>query len=491
MQNRYAIAAGNKYTADAAEEILKDGGNAIDAAVAAYWTACTAEPCMASAGAGGFAMVQMQGQKPVLHDFFCQTPRTKPNHKVDFRPLVVDFGDTTETFYVGSGSMAVPGAVAGMFALQQKYGSRSMPVLAIPGMEAAKRGVIIDPFQSHDMGLLRNFLGDSAYGQSLFFKNGKVIGEGEQLILPAWADYLDYLSRQGAAAFYRDEPMRHLLEDHDGHFTKEDFHDYRVIDRHPLEIEFRGSQIFTNPYPSLGGVILGILLKGMSIWPETIWTDRVGFANLWTELSAKIQATGMSMASLAGLWDGPIEGYPDQKHGSTSHMSILDKWGNAVSMTFSIGEGSGYFIPGTDIHMNNMLGEPSLLPNGLFTWQPNSRLSSMMSPTIAVTKDKGCIAIGSGGAGRIPFMLAQVLAYYLGVGLPLSDAVEHPRIHLDKGVLQIEPGWPDDLNMDVSRQNRWKNRSLYFGGVHSVAKRQDGLHAIGDIRRYGVGRLGQ
>lgn len=490
MHNRYAIAAGNKYTADAAEEILKDGGNAIDAAVAAYWTACTAEPCMASAGAGGFAMVQMQGQKPVLHDFFCQTPRSTPNPKVDFRPLVVDFGDNTETFYVGSGSIAVPGAVAGMFAIQERYGSRSMPVLAIPGVEAAKNGVVIDPFQAHDIGLLQNFLGDTAYGKSLFYKNGKPIGEGEQLVLPAWADYLEYLSRQGAGAFYQDEPMRHLLENHGGHFSKEDFHQYRVIDRKPLDVEFKGSHIFTNPFPSSGGIILGLLLKEMRTWPDTIWKDRVQFALLWTKLSAKIQATGLSIPALADLWDGALEGFPDQKHGSTSHISILDQWGNAVSMTFSIGEGSGYFIPGTDIHMNNMLGEPSLLPKGLFTWQPNMRLSSMMSPTIAITKDKGCMAIGTGGAGRIPFMLAQVLAYYLGVGLPLSDAVEHPRIHLDKSVLQVEPGWPDDLNMEASRLNRWKSRSLYFGGVHSVAQRLGSLQAIGDIRRYGVGRLG-
>lgn len=491
MHNNYAIAAGNKYTADAAEAILKDGGNAIDAAIAAYWTACTAEPCMASAGAGGFAMVQMQGEKPVLHDFFCQTPRSNPNPEVDFRPLVVDFGDNTETFYIGSGSMAVPGAVAGMFALQKRYGSRSMPVLAIPGLEAAKHGVIIDPFQAHDMGLLKNFLGDSAYGRRLFFRDGKLLGEGEQLILPGWADYLDYLSRNGSGAFYQDEPVRHLLEDHEGHFSKEDFNHYPVIDREPLDITFMGSHIFTNPYPSSGGLILGHLLKGMSSWPNDVWKDRVLFARLWTELSTEIQVKGLPMLSLTDQKDGSIRSVPDQKQGSTSHMSILDKWGNAISMTFSIGEGSGYFIPGTDIHMNNMLGEPSLLPEGPFTWQTNSRLSSMMSPTIAVTKENGGIAIGSGGAGRIPFILAQVLAYYIGVGLPLSDAVEHPRIHLDSGILQVEPGWPDDLNLDASQLNRWKNRSLYFGGVHSVAHQHGNPLAVGDIRRYGVGRVGQ
>lgn len=495
MGKSYAVATGNRATTQAAVEVLKDGGNAIDAAIAAYWTACTAEPCMASAGAGGFAMVHMAHEPPVLVDFFCQTPKSRPNPNVDFRVKTVDFGDSTEDFYIGSGSIALPGAVAGLFALQERFGSRPMQVLAQPGVQAAKEGVVIDGFQAHDMYLLREFLGDSDYGRRLFYRDGVVLQEGDVVQLPTWAEYLDYLSRQDARAFYEDEPARCLLRDHEGHLVPEDLKNYEVILRQPLKTKLHGYTVYTNPHPSVGGVLLGVLLRELDSWPENTWSDPVQFLLRWDELCARLHRSGYHMRTLSMILDGviPPGAIPAQKHGSTSHISVADGWGHAVSMTFSIGEGSGYIIPGTDIHMNNMLGEPSLLPGGLFSWTPDTRLSSMMAPTLVSNADEqDWVVMGTGGAGRIPFVLGQAIGYYVAMGMPWEEAMSRSRVHRDRDTLHLEQGWPEAIPGDIftAPVNRWRQRSMFFGGIHAVRKTARAMDAVGDARRWGVAEVG-
>jgi gamma-glutamyltranspeptidase/glutathione hydrolase len=495
MGKQFAVATGNGATTQAAVEVLKDGGNAIDAAVAAYWTACTAEPCMASAGAGGFALVHMARQRPVLVDFFCQTPRSVPDPAVDFRVKTVDFGDSTEDFYIGSGAIAVPGAVAGMFTLQQRFGSRPMSVLAQPGVAAARDGVVIDAFQAHDMYLLRDFLGDSEYGRRLLYRDGAIRGEGDVVQLPGWAAYLEYLSREDQRAFYEDEPARSLLRDHAGHLVHEDLSRYEVVLRPPLTLAFHGYHIFTNPFPSIGGMLLGVLLREMASWSADVWREPIAFLKQWDELCHRLHRSGYHLSTLSLLLNGliPPGGVPAQKRGSTSHISVVDGVGNAISMTFSIGEGSGYFIPDTDIHMNNMLGEPSLLPDGLFSWTPDTRLSSMMAPTLVSSGDEQeWLVMGTGGAGRIPFVLGQAIAYYVAMGMPFVEAMTRPRVHRDRHALHLEAGWPEAVHeaLYTAPINRWRQRSLFFGGIHAVRKQAGTLEAIGDDRRMGVGEAG-
>ncbi|MCF8238269.1 MAG: gamma-glutamyltransferase [Saprospiraceae bacterium] len=488
----FAIAAGHQETANAASIVLEDGGNAFDAAVAAYWAACTAEPCMASAGAGGFALVHPVGQKPVLVDFFCQTPMGSPNPAVPFHPLVVDFGDSTETFYIRSGSIAIPGAVAGMFHLQEKYGTRPMSVLAEPGVHLGKRGVPLNKFQAYDLFLLKEFMGDTEKGRSLFYKEGRVKRTGEVIALPQWADYLDDLSRKDARSFYCDEPAKHLIRDHEGHLQVNDLSTYQVIERQPLHVHFLDHDIWTNPAPSMGGMLLGLMLTDMNRWPLEDLADPIRFQPRWDQMCSNLRKNGIRPETLAALlsqWQTSDE-LPPQAWQGTSHISVVDHAGNAIALTFSIGEGSGYFIPGTDIHMNNMLGEPALLPDGPFTWTQNVRLGSMMAPTVMASKDReSWTAMGSGGAGRIPFMLAQVINRMVAGGLHVPDAVQAPRSHRDDQSLHMEPGFPDRVYHQVytAPVNPWQKASLFFGGVHAVNWHGDQQEACGDERREGVG----
>ena len=163
----------------------------------------------------------------------------------------------------------------------------------------------------------------------------------------------------------------------------------------------------------------------------------------------------------------------------------MDAEGNAVALTFSIGEGSGVFIEGTDIHMNNMLGEPALLPSGIGSWVPNRRLASMMTPTILTDPTGLRFLLGTGGAERIPVMLALVIHYLMDFDLELSQAIEAPRAYLSSEQLEVEPGFERGHILSNLPARYWDKNSLYFGGVHAISK--DGLQvlAAADSRREG------
>jgi len=179
-----------------------------------------------------------------------------------------------------------------------------------------------------------------------------------------------------------------------------------------------------------------------------------------------------------------------KKWGSTSHFNIIDEHGNAISSTFSNGEGCGFMIPETAIMMNNMLGEAALLPNGFHSWEPNQRLSSMMAPTL-VTDVNGQveIAIGTGGASRIPAAIVQVLHNLIDLGLNVEEAVHHPRIHCQDGVLNIEAGWSGQYweeDESLKEVVQWDEPSMFFGGVHTIVRSSNGeLQGVGDGRREG------
>ena len=178
------------------------------------------------------------------------------------------------------------------------------------------------------------------------------------------------------------------------------------------------------------------------------------------------------------------------KNGSTTHFNIVDKYGNAVSLTSTNGEGCGSYIENTQVQLNNMLGESALVPEGFHNWKPNTRLSSMMAPTLVLDNQKEFKAtLGSGGAGRIPSMMMQVLHHLVDYNLPLEEAVMTPRIHLSGGQLNIEndgfEAIPDNKDID-HELIVFNQKSLFFGGVHAIVKEKETLIGVADARREGV-----
>lgn len=478
----YAISAGHERTLEAADEILCAGGNALDAAVAAYAMTWVAEPCMSAAAGGGFASIFDPKRGCRVLDFFCQTPRRRrPIDEIDFFPIEVDFGDVREVFHVGQGSVAVPGAIAGLYALHAQGARMPMRELLQPAVTAAREGVQVNAFQRLDFQLLEPILRISDLAAPLFFREGQLIEQDATMQMPGMADFLDYLWREGPQAFYRGEIAAKICreQEHQGGFLcREDFESYAVIQREALHFQYRGHSIWTNPAPAMGGTILQYIFEQM----EQLQT----FSPPRTEAAVQQLAEVFEAAARRG-----ISASSPPRYGSTTHFNILDSEGMAVSLTASNGEGSGVFVPHTDIQLNNMLGESALLPGGFHSWQPNRRMASMMSPTLVTNKLGDVLegVLGSGGAGRIPYAIAQVLHYRIDCQYPLEAAVQAARMHLHEAIVELEPGLPP-----LTSTNRWQSRawaapSLFFGGVHSLWQERGNMEAAGDQRRDGVSKV--
>lgn len=495
------IAAGHEATAEAAATILEEGGNAFDAAVAALLASFVAEPCMSSAGGGAFLTAFRADGTAFTYDCFVQTPRhKKPADEVEFFPVELDFGTAKETFYVGLGSVGVPGTIAGIWKIHRDLGSLPLRVVAEPAIRLAREGVQMDDFQYHDFCLLEPILRLSK-PSPVFWRDDRLIRADEVLKMPDFADCLDHLVREGEDEFYKGEVAKMILQlsdDRGGHLTAEDLALYTAPRYQPLRFPYRNRTVLTNPFPSLGGAIIGIVLARLEAAGDPVsgpgskaYVERL--AQICSDLD-RLNKTPQNLAAELQRWFPdlvPGRGPASRKMNGTSHFSILDEDGNAVSVTTSNGEGCGYFVPDTGIILNNMLGETALLPNGLHSWEPNVRLGSMMSPSIVLGPDgQAEVVLGSGGAGRIPFMLSQVIHQLVDYEMDIAESVQFPRMHCIDGTMNLEPGLDPRARMPAEVRGilPWEKQSLYFGGVHAVQKRGGRMAAMGDPRRGGVTR---
>jgi len=494
----YAISGGNQKTIEAAEVILKQGGNAVDAAIAAYLVSFISEPCMASLGASGFAMVN-DTKNVKMVDFFCQTPRQKKEQAaLDFFPIVVDFGNTTEEFHVGRGSIAVPGAIAGIYKMHEIWGSLPMSEIFEPAIYWSKEGVAIDRFQAYDFQLLKNIFELNEEGRLLFFdRDGTLKKEGDIIKMPQFNDFLTVLKHEGKELFYQGEISRQVSQDlkYDGYLTRADFEQYEVGVYDPLSFDFYGQKVCTTAFPSVGGMTITALLN---TFQDATIKEKLSFLSVRHfqklidvfrtihPLNNDPRRISEYLINQFGINAFPRQYTAGRKWGGTSHFNVIDKNGLTVCLTTSLGEGSGYFIPGTDMQMNNMLGEEALMPNGFHNWDTDVRLQSMMSPTIVLDKN-GCtqIGIGSGGAGRIPYAISQALINMLYFGVDSRAAVEAPRVHLANKKIEMESGF--DLYTELLKHvNIWENQSLFFGGTNIIFNKKNHFAAVADPRRFGA-----
>ena len=481
--DHFAISAGNELTLEAAKEVLNLGGNAFDAAIAAHFTMYISEPCMASLGAGGFAMCYTKENGPELLDFFTQTPRKKPSlSKLDFNPILVDFGNEQEEFHIGAASIATPGSVAGMFALNKRLGTLPMNELIDLVISLTQSGVPVDKFQALDFKLLEPIFSSSPYAKEYFFKENCVLEEGDNLVLPDFIDFLDFLKMEGSRGVYEGEISQKVDEysiEHGGFIRRQDFENYSVRWHKPLNIQRGGHSIVTAPSPSLGGIIMKMLFHFISEKEMSCAESVVQIL-----LNCKTIEDFKNYHNVLFKDDGFIQGYNISSKG-TSHFNIVDSEDNAISLTCSLGEGSGYFVPGTLMQMNNMLGESFLLPGGFHSWVEDQRLNSMMTPTMVLNQHGSLVyAGGSGGAGRIPFMIAQVIDNILTKSKSIEEATLASRVFFYGGKLQLEKDYADPIPQEMEL-NIWEEPSLFFGGVNSIIKNNDACQAFADPRRFG------
>jgi gamma-glutamyltranspeptidase/glutathione hydrolase len=211
-----------------------------------------------------------------------------------------------------------------------------------------------------------------------------------------------------------------------------------------------------------------------------------------------LESDWLQACRLLGSWEflepylRALESHPQFPRGTT-HLNVIDKEGNVASMSLSNGEGCGHVLAGTDIMLNNMLGEEDINPTGFEAWPTDVRMSSMMSPTILFQPDGNRVAMGSGGSNRIRTAIVQVLKNLMDYGMEVPDAVEAPRIHFERELLSIEPGFAPEvialLEKIFPEIHLWEEKNLFFGGVHTVSSHPKmGFSGCGDPRRFGVTR---
>ena len=503
-----AVAAGHPRTAEAAVHALNEGGNAFDAVVAAHWCACISEPVLTSLGGGGFLLARAEGQAPTLYDFFAQTPLVKkPPDEIDFYPIQADFGTTQQEFHIGYGATATPGTVHGLFQIHRDLCKLPMKVLMEPAIDLAIRGVEINPLQAFIFDVVKPICLATETTAAQFSSQrqpSRLVSTGDTLRLPKLAETLGALADEGDRLFYEGDIAAEIeaaCRD-TGHLTREDLASYSTIRRQPLRVNYRHAQLFTNPAPASGGLLIGFALKLLekhlsadSLDNEAEYIQRITDVMHDTNeariehLSANKPGHELLDEELMATYVSRVRGRARAYRGTT-HISVIDAEGNVAALTTSNGEGCGHLVGSTGMMLNNMLGEEDLNPHGFQRWQENRRLTSMMSPGMLMKGDGSCIALGSGGSNRIRSAILQVVSALVDSGISLESAIQRPRVHFEQNRLNIEAGFSETtvsrLREAFDQLECWPDLNLYFGGVHAVASNSVGFDAYGDPRRGGV-----
>lgn len=475
---RGAVAAGHPLTAEAGARVLEAGGNAVDACVAAACVSWVCESPLTGPGGGGFMLVhQGSDGKSRLFDFFVTVPRA-PAATGELLQLEIDFdGDTQQTFRTGAAAVAVPGTALGLEMAHRQFGTVPWAELVAPAAQLARQGVVLTPAQGYLHRILDGLLrhspeGDAMYGHPV---EGRPLHAGEWFVLPDFADTLERIAEGGAGVLYRGALARRLVEhvQAGGALTLEDLADYRVVRRRPLAVEYRGHEFRSNPPPSSGGLLVGLGLQAL------------GGAEPDAEAivaAMEAQDAVRGGAFVRGLQRG---GAAQRLLSGTTHISVVDARGDAASLSASLGSGSGVVVPGTGVHLNNMLGEADLAGAA----RPGERLTSMMAPSLVLMDGRPRLVVGSAGSARLRGAILQVVANVVGKGMGVEEAVDAPRLHAEEGVVYCEDAAVADRLEAAGREVvRFRRQNLFFGGVSAVEVLGDGrLAAAGDPRRGGAG----
>ena len=514
---RGAIAAGHRLTAEAGAEILAEGGNAVDACLAAAFASWVAESPLTGPGGGGFMLVhRARDCSTRLLDFYVAIPGLGLGDakRAEMEMVDVDFTpESSQVFKIGAASCAVPGTAAGLEAAHSAYGSMPWARLIEPAFSMATNGIELTREQAYLHAILDLILRHSGEGRAIYEKDGIRLVAGDKLVMKDLAGTLETLSERGAEDFYRGKLAKALvsyLREHGGAITVRDLAEYRTIRRRPVQVSYLGHEFESNPPPSSGGVLIGYGLRllerlgdGESGSAEAITAlvevmreqartrDQRFGRDLYRGGLAKRLYTETSVREAVERMRGSATAPEPAPPSGTTHISVVDERGNAAALTVSTGSGSGVIVPGTGIQLNNMLGEFDLGPAGGDP-RPGVRLTSMMAPSVVINDGLPRLVVGSAGSLRLRGAILQVVVNVVRHGMPVEDAISAPRVHVDEDHVHCEGGHDaaeldrlEALGYDLVR---WRRRNLYFGGAAAVEMLPDGsLSAAGDPRRGGHG----
>ena len=500
---RGVVAAGHPLTAEAGANVLRAGGNAVDAAVAAVLMSFVAEAPLTGPGAGGFMVVHTPGESHVL-DFFVAAPGLgldgrEPGELV---PIDVKFSeDAIQRFNIGPASCGAYGTTLGLAETLRRFGTVSLGDLTTAPARAARDGVEVVPMQAFLYTVLEPIVTSTPESAALFAPEGRLLREGDTFRAPELGDLLDRLGAEGPGFLYAGD-VAHTVSDwvleRGGMLSRDDLASYEVIERPPARVTYRGREVLTNPPPSSGGILiadaLGILERLVEPHDAYVVAEVIESTNRARDedFLQGLATEGFLEQFLAKQALDTVATEVRSRLGNTTHISVMDAEGSCASVTCSNGSCSGVVVPGTGVHLNNMLGEQDLNPLGFHRHSAGARVPSMMAPTVVLRDGAPEIAIGSAGSNRIRSAILQTVLGIADHGLPAQEAVSAPRLHVEEGQVDAEPD-VDPAALDRLEEagftvRRWSELNLFFGGVQAVARNPDTgrLTGGGDPRRGGV-----
>lgn len=465
-------------------DILKQGGSAVDAAVAVGFALAVRLPRAGNIGGGGFMIVHLQdGNKNIAINY-----REKAPAKASKDMFLNDKGDVDYTKVSGSYSASgVPGTVAGLVDVQQKYGKLKLSQVIAPAIELAEDGIPVSYDLNQSLITAKPWLEKSPEAMKIFYKkDGSAYAVGEILKQPELANSLKLIAKQGKKAFYEGD-IAHKIADsmakNGGLITLQDLKNYNVEEMKPLKGTYRGYTIYSMPPPSSGGVILIELLNILENFPladygnnsaKTInlmsnamsyaYNDRnsdlgdpdfvkMDLAKFLSKKYAKQIAQKITTDKHIPSKDISTVNTEDHEKLQTTQFSVVDKDGNMVSNTYTLNYsyGNGIVVPGTGILLNNEMDDFAakvgvanvfgLVQGEANIVAPNKRSLSSMTPTIVINKDgKPFLATGSPGGSRIITTTLQVILNIIDYNMSLQSAVNNPRMHSQL--------WPEEIGVE-------------------------------------------
>ena len=476
------VATANVQASDAGADILRKGGNAVDAAVAASFAISVTRPQSTGIGGGGFLLLYLAKEKKTLAFDF----RERAPLKADRDMFIRDGEAVPSLSRTGPLAVGVPGLVAGLVEVHQKYGSLPLKEVMAPAIRLADEGFPVYSFLAKAFGYREEMLGKSPATRAIYFRDEKILSEGDLLIQKDLAKTLQAIAAEGKDAFYTGPIATAIVAEMEklgGLITHEDLESYKVIPRTPTSGTFQNAQVYSMPPPSSGGVLIVQMLNVLSGFPiqkfgfhtpkathvltETLRlafrdrarylgdtdfvevpVDRLVSEDYSNDLRAKIDLAKAT----------PSEGIPDGstkiESTSTTHLSVIDTDGNAVSTTQTVNLffGSGVMVPGTGILLNDEMDDFNAQPDkpnafGLLgktdanAVAPRKTPLSSMSPTIVTQDGKVRLIVGGPGGSRIISSVLQILLGVLAYDLSLPEAMFAPRIH--------HQWFPDRLDLEV------------------------------------------
>ena len=449
--------------------VLKDGGNAVDAAVAVGYALAVVYPAAGNLGGGGFMTLQLADGRKAFFDFREKAPlAATANMYLDSAGNVVKGASTT-----GHRAVAVPGTVSGLELALSRYGTMKRAALIAPAISLAENGFVLDDGDVQMLQTATAAFRSDAPSAAIFLNQGQPFAAGQTLVQKDLAGTLRQISAQGAAGFYQGPVAAALVaasQAGQGLISRADLDQYQTREMAPVECSYRGYGIVSAPPPSSGGVILCEILNVLEGYPLADWGYRSAQAihhqieamrHAYVDRNSTLGDPDFVKNPLARLLDKSYAaqiravidparagdsqaikpGVAPHEGSNTTHYSIADRWGNAVAVTYTLNDwfGAKVTAAGTGVLLNNemddftvKLGVPNLY--GLVQGQanaiaPGKRPLSSMSPTIVTQGGKPVLVLGTPGGSRIITAVLHTVINMIDYGMTVQEAVDAPRFH--------------------------------------------------------------